>query len=165
MQEENQTIKKNLGLAVRIILLALIICFFLPFCTFSCAYSEDIQVNGIQSTFGVEVMGEHLDGYMLCAVLIIVPIALLVVSFLSKQIKFAEILYVVGAIIDVIILFAYRSRALSIAEENLATAKFGLGYYLEFILNIALLAAAGFLFLKSKDNKGSTENAENNQTE
>lgn len=152
-KEKNKNEKKKISLAIKVILFTLIICFFFPLCTVSCG-DTDYEISGYESTFGVEAMGEKIDGNLLCGLLILIPIILLICALKMKVLNDLTIVYIMGAVVNIIILSVYRIRLPKLAEEYMATIKFNFGYYLELIFNSILILGAILLrnYMEPNDN-------------
>ena len=138
---------KNIGMGIKIILILLIACFFLPMCTVSCSGVSE-EITGVETTLGLEIYGEKIEGNLFCGLLVLIPVVLLILTFAIKNQHNLVHSNIIGALINIVILVVYKMRISKLAEENWATVKFEFGYYLEFALNILLIVLA--ILLKNK---------------
>ena len=147
----NETVKK-LPFVLKFLVILAEICFFLPICAVSCG-SQSISLNGIKLSFGVDVLEHHVDGNLICLLLMILPIIMAALLFIKKlqKMRFNEIATGLMSVINLIILLVLHHKVIKIAEENLLEVQFKLGYYLAFLSYVLLLFGSSILFwIKSK---------------
>ncbi|MBO5093768.1 MAG: hypothetical protein J6C33_05360 [Lachnospiraceae bacterium] len=142
MNEMQECGKKLNGTIIKAITVILMILFFFPLCTVSCG-TEKEKINGIKATFGLEVLGEHVDGNILCGLLFLLPLVLFIALLYKKQItKNMALLTGAVGLFDVVLLFVFKSRVTKQVEEALSTVEFDMGYYGEIVGNIILIVLA-----------------------
>ena len=142
MNEKQECGRSLNGIAIKAVTLILMIMFFFPLCTVSCG-SNTKEINGVEATFGLEVLGEHIDGNILCGLLFLLPLVILITLLIKKQVTKSIALFVgVIGLFNGVFLLIFRSRVIKLAEEALATVKFAGGYYAEIICNIILIVFA-----------------------
>ena len=151
-QDNFKTIKK-------IILLALEICFFLPFCTISCGGSS-ITITGLTATIGNS--NEDIAPVIYPAILFLMPLIALILIFknglnrTAEEERLSDNFSLATGIVDLAILLIFyihvtakiRSEVGSDDISEILTFKFG--YVLEVLLNIALVA----LLIYQRQGKG-----------
>lgn len=145
MQEMNEVLKpeeSRNGSITKLISVILMVMFFFPLCTVSCG-DNTVEVNGIKATFGMDVLGEHIDGNMLCGLLFLIPCIILIV-FLMKRIvtEYMAFLTMAGAFVDIIILIVLKNKITNLAEEAFLTVEFTGWYYGQVICNVLLVVLA-----------------------
>ena len=133
----------------KIILLALEICFFLPFCTISCG-SYSVTITGITATFGNS--SEDIAPAIYPAILFIMPLIALILIFRNglnktkEEERLADNFSLATGVVDLVVLLALyihitsriKSEIGSDSVSEVLTLK--MGYILEVVLNIALVA-------------------------
>lgn len=145
--QENQSGK--IRSVMKTVSVALMVMFFFPLCTVSCS-GNTIEVSGSKATFGMEIMGEHLDGNILCGLLFLIPALILTVLFIKAlKIHYTAIIAAIGAVTDVVVLIAFNGKVTSMAEEAFCTAEFTWVFYGMVLLNIILMPLAYFLYRES----------------
>lgn len=139
-EKELQDCEKNMnGSIVKLITVVLMIMFFFPLCTVSCS-GQTVDVNGVKATFGMDVLGQHIDGNLFCGLLFLIPCLILVIFCIKKMsIDYKHLLTLIGGIISAIILFVFKSKITNLAQEAYSEAKFTGCYYGEVIGNILLI--------------------------
>lgn len=153
--------KDNLKTAKKIILLALEICFFLPFCTIACG-SYSVTITGLTATIGNS--GEDIAPAIYPAILFLMPLIALILIFKNRlnrteeEEKLSDNFSLATGIVDLAVLLVLyihiisriKSEIGSDSVSEVLTLKFG--YVFEVLLNIALVAL--FIYQrKSRENK------------
>lgn len=145
MQEMNEVQKSEEnrnGSLTKLISVILMVMFFFPLCTVSCA-ENTVEVNGVKATFGMDVMGEHIDGNILCGLLFLIPCIILIVFLMKRMVtEYMAFLAMAGAFINIIILIVFKNRITNLAEEAYLTVEFTGWYYGQTICNILLILLA-----------------------
>ena len=159
--------KKNLSMVKKIILIALEICFFLPFCTVSCG-NYSIDISGFTATFGSSEYDMDIGAAIYPGILFILPIIALILIFKAqsdrteKSERLSNNFSLATGCIDLIVLFAFYAQITSEVQKQLGSydsydlseimgdvLSFEMGYYLEIILNALLIII--FAYQKSKE--------------
>lgn len=148
---KNETpVKIRLGMKVFAVIA--VICFFLPMCAVSCG-SNSVQLNGPKLSFGFDVLGEHVDGNLVCILLLIFPIVIVALLFIKKlsKISFTEAAMALMSLINLGILLAIHFKVTEAVKETMCEVDFKFGYYLAAISYLLLLVASSvLLWLKLK---------------
>ena len=141
-QDNFKTIKK-------IILLALEICFFLPFCTISCGGSS-ITITGLTATIGNS--NEDIAPVIYPAILFLMPLIALILIFKNRlnrteeEERLSDNFSLATGIIDLAVLLIFYIHVTAkvgseIGSDSVSEVlSFKFGYVLEVLLNIALVA-------------------------
>lgn len=132
---------------LKIFALIMEICFFLPLCTVSCS-GQKLPINGLDATFGTKAMGETIEGNILCILLMLIPIAILAVLFMKNLYEKTYAYLITGAVplVQLIILFVFKSRIIEQAEEYSATVKFNNGFYMNIISSILVIIVSAVMY-------------------
>ena len=153
--------KDNLKTAKKIILLALEICFFLPFCTIACG-SYSVTITGLTATIGNS--SEDIAPAIYPAILFLMPLIALILIFKNRlnrteeEEKLSDNFSLATGIVDLAVLLVLyihiisriKSEIGSDSVSEVLTLKFG--YVFEVLLNITLVAL--FIYQrKSRENK------------
>ena len=153
--------KDNLKTAKKIILLALEICFFLPFCTIACG-SYSVTITGLTAAIGNS--SEDIAPAIYPAILFLMPLIALILIFKNRlnrteeEEKLSDNFSLATGIVDLAVLLVLyihiisriKSEIGSDSVSEVLTLKFG--YVFEVLLNIALVAL--FIYQrKSRENK------------
>lgn len=141
--------KDNLKTAKKIILLALEICFFLPFCTIACG-SYSVTITGLTATIGNS--SADIAPAIYPAILFLMPLIALILIFKNRlnrteeEEKLSDNFSLATGIVDLAVLLVLyihiisriKSEIGSDSVSEVLTLKFG--YVFEVLLNIALVA-------------------------
>lgn len=153
--------KDDFKTAKKIILLALEICFFLPFCTIACG-SYSVTITGLTATIGNS--SEDIAPAIYPAILFLMPLIALILIFKNRlnrteeEEKLSDNFSLATGIVDLAVLLVLyihiisriKSEIGSDSVSEVLTLKFG--YVFEVLLNIALVAL--FIYQrKSRENK------------
>ena len=153
--------KDNLKTAKKIILLALEICFFLPFCTIACG-SYSVTITGLTAAIGNS--SEDIAPAIYPAILFLMPLIALILIFKNRlnrteeEEKLSDNFSLATGIVDLAVLLVLYIHIISRIKSEIGsdgvsevlTLKFG--YVFEVLLNIALVAL--FIYQrKSRENK------------
>ena len=153
--------KDDFKTAKKIILLALEICFFLPFCTIACG-SYSVTITGLTAAIGNS--SEDIAPAIYPAILFLMPLIALILIFKNRlnrteeEEKLSDNFSLATGIVDLAVLLVLYIHIISrikseIGSDSLSevlTLKFG--YVFEVLLNIALVAL--FIYQrKSRENK------------
>lgn len=159
MNELQEQSKRKVSLGVKVTSFFLMVFFFFPFCTVSCS-GTSVEVTGAKAAFGTEVMGRQVDGKAVCALLLLIPLLILILyslNFISG--KLLAMLTAAGAVVDLIILFSFKSEITKMAEQAYSEVEFSFGYYGEVLLNIVLIILA-VLYYKGASSSEATESTQ-----
>lgn len=153
--------KDNLKTAKKIILLALEICFFLPFCTIACG-SYSVTITGLTAAIGNS--SEDIAPAIYPAILFLMPLIALILIFKNRlnrteeEEKLSDNFSLATGIVDLAVLLILYIHITSRIKSEIGSDSvsevltFKLGYVFEVLLNIALVAL--FIYQrKSKENK------------
>ena len=154
--------KDDFKTAKKIILLALEICFFLPFCTIACG-SYSVTITGLTAAIGNS--NEDIAPAIYPAILFLMPLIALILIFKNRlnrteeEEKLSDNFSLATGIVDLaVLLILYihitgriKSEIGSDSVSEVLTLKFG--YVFEVLLNIALVA----LFIYQRRSKGSNQ--------
>ena len=153
--------KDNLKTAKKIILLALEICFFLPFCTIACG-SYSVTITGLTAAIGNS--SEDIAPAIYPAILFLMPLIALILIFKNRlnrteeEEKLSDNFSLATGIVDLAVLLVLYIHIISRIKSEIGSDSvsevltFKLGYVFEVLLNIALVAL--FIYQrKSKENK------------
>ncbi len=153
--------KDDFKTAKKIILLALEICFFLPFCTIACG-SYSVTITGLTAAIGNS--SEDIAPAIYPAILFLMPLIALILIFKNRlnrteeEEKLSDNFSLATGIVDLAVLLVLyihiisriKSEIGSDSVSEVLTLKFG--YVFEVLLNIALVAL--FIYQrKSRENK------------
>ena len=153
--------KYDFKTAKKIILLALEICFFLPFCTIACG-SYSVTITGLTAAIGNS--SEDIAPAIYPAILFLMPLIALILIFKNRlnrteeEEKLSDNFSLATGIVDLAVLLVLyihiisriKSEIGSDSVSEVLTLKFG--YVFEVLLNIALVAL--FIYQrKSRENK------------
>jgi len=137
---------------IRIGALLLMIFFFIPYFSVSCS-NQTFSINGADITFGKDIAGQNFAGNILMILLLLLPIAVLIITFIKKYVKFEGISAVISSILCIILLSVAYSSISQKASEAYAVFKAEIGFYLAIIVNIAIIAVVGYdQFIKKPRN-------------
>ena len=144
----------------KIILFALEICFFLPFCTISCSrYS--VTITGLTATIGDS--SNDIDPGIYPVLLFLLPLVALILIFKYQSDKTAEAerisdnFSLAAGILDLAVLLAFYLQITYEIKREIGSDRvsdvlsFKMGYLLEVILNIALVIL--YFYQKSSKEK------------
>lgn len=153
--------RDNLKTAKKIILLALEICFFLPFCTIACG-SYSVTITGLTATIGNS--SEDIAPAIYPAILFLMPLIALILIFKNRlnkteeEERISDNFSMATGIVDLAVLLILYIHITSRIKSEIGSDSvsevltFKLGYVFEVLLNIALVAL--FIYQrKSKENK------------
>ena len=141
--------KDNLKTAKKIILLALEICFFLPFCTIACG-SYSVTITGLTAAIGNS--SEDIAPAIYPAILFLMPLIALILIFKNRlnrteeEEKLSDNFSLATGIVDLAVLLVLYIHIISRIKSEIGADSvsevltFKLGYVFEVLLNIALVA-------------------------
>ena len=141
--------KDNLKTAKKIILLALEICFFLPFCTIACG-SYSVTITGLTAAIGNS--SEDIAPAIYPAILFLMPLIALILIFKNRlnrteeEEKLSDNFSLATGIVDLAVLLVLYIHIISRIKSEIGSDSvsevltFKLGYVFEVLLNIALVA-------------------------
>ena len=150
--------KDNLKTAKKIILLALEICFFLPFCTIACG-SYSVTITGLTAAFGNS--SADIAPAIYPAILFLMPLIALILIFKNRlnrteeEEKLSDNFSLATGIVDLAVLLVLYIHIISRIKSEIGSDSvsevltFKLGYVFEVLLNIALVA----LFIYQRKSK------------
>lgn len=140
VSNNKNSLKINIKSIIKAISLVLIVMFFFPLFSISCQ-GKTVKFSAAKLTTGYSFQGQKLlDGNIICSLLIIIPIAVLVSTFVIKKFKILNLVSGISGLINIIILLAIIRKAE--AETALLEFKLCFGFYLSFLLNLILIALA-----------------------
>lgn len=169
------------SLIVKLLAVAAILFFFLPFFTVSCNYGTGTQdlvtLNGIKLVTGVKnsemnlsgledytnssdsgKSGTAFKGNLSAVLLLLIPIGVLAVSFMKLKNK--EIIVIIAAVICIILCFYLRSDVSSKVGGDYGSyiiIKNKIGFFLTIIVHVCIIGAAIFEAIISKKAKAPVE--------
>ncbi len=182
---EESGLEFSLGLAIRMILVVLLICFFFPICTVSCSSSEisgvesitstedateiasslasKVEISALDGAFGLEVWETPISGNPIFALLFLLPLAALVLSFIFRNVWQSAAAYLLTALFHAGLLWFLMYSITAWVTENLSI--YGMGdvtynfvLYMEWgidavlgILSLVLLLISLLPSLKKED--------------
>ena len=141
--------KDNLKTAKKIILLALEICFFLPFCTIACG-SYSVTITGLTAAIGNS--SEDIAPAIYPAILFLMPLIALILIFKNRlnrteeEERISDNFSMATGIVDLAVLLILYIHITSRIKSEIGSDSvsevltFKLGYVFEVLLNIALVA-------------------------
>ena len=141
--------RDNLKTAKKIILLALEICFFLPFCTIACG-SYSVTITGLTATIGNS--SEDIAPAIYPAILFLMPLIALILIFKNRlnkteeEERISDNFSMATGIVDLAVLLILYIHITSRIKSEIGSDSvsevltFKLGYVFEVLLNIALVA-------------------------
>lgn len=153
-QEWGINVLEQRGMLVsKIILLAISIFWFFPLIKISDALDIiSMKLNGISATFGLTQMGEKLyPGALFFGLLFLIPATVFVLNFLCKRLYDVVICNLVGAVAELFILMLYLIGLPKKLEEYFIMATFGIAFYIEILLAVALAALSVYLLCNIKN--------------
>ena len=141
--------KDNLKTAKKIILLALEICFFLPFCTIACG-SYSVTITGLTAAIGNS--SADIAPAIYPAILFLMPLIALILIFKNRlnrteeEEKLSDNFSLATGVVDLTVLLILYIHITSRIKSEIGSDSvsevltFKLGYVFEVLLNIALVA-------------------------
>lgn len=81
-QEKN---KSSARLILKISAIIMVICFFCPLYMVSCAGQEILELSGADLTFGIQYMDEEIEGSLVYALLLLLPLISLAAAFANSK--------------------------------------------------------------------------------
>ena len=161
LQEENKTygsIKKSTILKITSIVLAVV--FFFPFFTVSCS-GQSVSFSGFDLAFGKNIEGMQSQSAPVLLILLLLPVAAVIISYLKKSELIDKAVYAISSIICFVTLMITNNQLSQYASEHYCTATAQIGFYLSCIGHLIVIVFA--LFIKNK-NTVNQQNAINQNT-
>jgi len=146
----NKKIGSIKSLIIKVISLLLIVLFFVPLFTVSCQ-GQKYTFSAANLTKGFkysEYFGKtQAEPNIICSLLIIIPIIILMVSFIVKNKKKLYLINSICGIIDIIILIAIIIKVRSNIKNRFISFvefKVNIGFYLTLLLNLFIICLSIF---------------------
>ena len=121
----------------------LIIIFFIPYFSVSCG-GQAVQITGIDMTFGKEIGMQPHQGNFVMILLLLLPVAMLVISFSKKLNRFGSVFAVISSSVYFVLLFSALSNIKEQARMAMSTVRTEIAFYLSILLNILILVFVFF---------------------
>lgn len=154
---DEQNKKYNVKLMIRIIEALVFILFFVPSFTVSCS-NQNVNVSGVDIMAGMKTEdGVYVvDPHPIMFVVMLLPIVLIVMSFIIKQ-NHKRDLYIVTLVCAVVDLFVWlyiRSAVSQAASDYMCSSRTNAGYYLTVIsLIVLIIISALIVFRRIEDDQ------------
>ena len=140
---DTSKLKQYLPRALKIAALVAMVCFFLPLCTVSCS-GEEVEITGTRATFGIEAMGEKVDGNIFYALILLAPAVVLLLP-LKEDISSA-LLFGGCAVVHLITLNSLKSGVEKQAQQMYATASTTGAFAVAYLAGLCILICAALWF-------------------
>lgn len=145
-----ESIKNNLKTIYRIFSIILVIFFFVPSFTVSCA-NQAVGVSGAHSVIGYSIEGEKVaKGNIFVLVLLMMAILILAVTMASGLLlKQMSTVVLVASIVNIAGWLFFKSGVENFAEENMCVFEIGPGFYINVGCSLILVIVSILNLLSS----------------
>lgn len=129
-----------------------ILCFFLPFATISCA-GQNVDLKAFDFVFGRSFSGQKIDPYPIAIILLLITI-IGAGLYLWVNVNNAMVSLVLGAlgIVFVIILRSNITSDVNSSDMGTVTVQYDIGFYLMILLYISIIIYNGYLIQTKNKN-------------
>lgn len=132
--------RKNILMLIRFCTLALLILFFVPWFSVSCA-NQEIPLSGLDLAFGKTVSGQHTESNILVLILLLLPVLAMFAVTGIRLAKNGKLLAGLSSIISIIFMLFIRGEVNRRADLQMLKTADKSGYYLTIAANIIILWA------------------------
>ena len=130
----------------KILWVMMVVLYFCPLFTIEYLASGNYSLTGINVTFGLTKMGQHVhQGSHMFASLAVIPIIVLAVNFLCNKFHDITKYNLVGAIAQLFILVTYLIGFSKMYESNYVSIGFYATFYMEILLTVVLIILSIYL--------------------